>query len=45
MAPRREHSRKPDEAYERIERLVEGPALNCLRGSSAPVGQIIVIEL
>jgi N6-adenosine-specific RNA methylase IME4 len=25
MAPRREHSRKPDEAYERIERLVGGP--------------------
>lgn len=26
-APRREHSRKPDEQYERIERLVEGPYL------------------
>ena len=25
VAPRREHSRKPDEAYERIERLVAGP--------------------
>ncbi|WP_246478915.1 MT-A70 family methyltransferase [Kaustia mangrovi] len=24
-APRREHSRKPDEQYERIERLVDGP--------------------
>jgi len=24
-APRREHSRKPDEAYERLERLVAGP--------------------
>jgi len=24
-APKREHSRKPDERYERIERLVEGP--------------------
>lgn len=27
MSPRREHSRKPDETYERIERLVEGPYL------------------
>ena len=27
MAPRREHSRKPDEVYERIERLVDGPYL------------------
>lgn len=26
-APRREHSRKPDEIYERIERLVDGPYL------------------
>ena len=26
-APRREHSRKPDEQYERIERLVSGPYL------------------
>lgn len=26
-APRREHSRKPDEQYERIERLVAGPYL------------------
>jgi N6-adenosine-specific RNA methylase IME4 len=25
VAPRREHSRKPDEIYERIERLVDGP--------------------
>lgn len=25
QAPRREHSRKPDEQYERIERLVKGP--------------------
>ncbi len=25
MSPRREHSRKPDEAYDRIERLCEGP--------------------
>ena len=27
VAPRREHSRKPDEIYERIERLVDGPYL------------------
>ena len=27
IAPRREHSRKPDEAYERIERLLPGPYL------------------
>lgn len=27
MAPRREHSRKPDEQYERIEALVDGPYL------------------
>jgi N6-adenosine-specific RNA methylase IME4 len=27
VAPIMEHSRKPDEAYERIERLVEGPYL------------------
>ena len=27
VAPRREHSRKPDEVYDRIERLVDGPYL------------------
>jgi len=27
IAPRREHSRKPDEIHERIERLVDGPYL------------------
>ena len=27
VAPRREHSRKPDQQYERIERLVDGPYL------------------
>ena len=27
IAPRREHSRKPDETYSRIERLVDGPYL------------------
>lgn len=29
VAPVMEHSRKPDEAYERIERLAEGPYLEC----------------
>jgi N6-adenosine-specific RNA methylase IME4 len=28
ISPRREHSRKPDEVYARIERLVEGPYLD-----------------
>ncbi len=27
MASRREHSRKPDQAYDRIEQLVDGPYL------------------
>jgi N6-adenosine-specific RNA methylase IME4 len=27
MSPRREHSRKPDEVYDRIEKLVDGPYL------------------
>lgn len=27
VSPRREHSRKPDEIYERIEKLVGGPYL------------------
>jgi N6-adenosine-specific RNA methylase IME4 len=27
IAPRREHSRKPDEIYDRIESLMEGPYL------------------
>ena len=27
VSPRRDHSRKPDEAYERIEALVDGPYL------------------
>lgn len=27
VSPRREHSRKPDEVYERIERLLDGPYL------------------
>ena len=36
IAPRREHSRKPDEAYERIERLLEGPYLELFARQSRP---------
>ena len=41
MTPRREHSRKPDELYHRIERYVggEGPFLECLRGNPDLVGR------
>ena len=35
-APRREHSRKPDEAYERIERLVAGPYLELFARTPRP---------
>jgi N6-adenosine-specific RNA methylase IME4 len=36
VAPRREHSRKPDEIYERIERLVDGPYLELFARASRP---------
>jgi N6-adenosine-specific RNA methylase IME4 len=36
ISPRREHSRKPDEVYERIERLVAGPYLELFASSAAP---------
>jgi N6-adenosine-specific RNA methylase IME4 len=36
VAPRREHSRKPDEIYALIERLVPGPYLELFSSSSAP---------
>ena len=36
VAPRREHSRKPDEVYERIERLLDGPYLELFARSSRP---------
>ncbi|MEK0083715.1 MT-A70 family methyltransferase [Benzoatithermus flavus] len=36
VSPRREHSRKPDEAYARIERLVEGPYLELFARTSRP---------
>lgn len=35
-APRREHSRKPDEQYSRIERLVEGPYLELFARQAWP---------
>lgn len=35
-APRREHSRKPDEQYERIERLVAGPYLELFARQARP---------
>jgi hypothetical protein len=36
LALRREHSRKPDEIYARIERLVAGPYLELFSSSSVP---------
>src|SRR5205823_5959167 len=36
IAPRREHSRKPDEVYERIERLAEGPYLELFGRATRP---------
>lgn len=36
VAPRREHSRKPDEQYERIERLVDGPYLELFARHTRP---------
>ncbi len=37
VAPRREHSRKPDEVHERVEKLVDGPYLELFaRTSSRP---------
>lgn len=36
IAPRREHSRKPDEVYERIERLVDGPYLELFARNTRP---------
>ena len=36
VSPRREHSRKPDEAIERIERLVDGPYLELFSRTSRP---------
>jgi N6-adenosine-specific RNA methylase IME4 len=36
VSPRREHSRKPDEAYERIEALCEGPYLELFARTPRP---------
>lgn len=36
IAPRREHSRKPEETYDRIERLVDGPYLELFARASRP---------
>ncbi len=36
IAPRREHSRKPDEVYERIERLADGPYLELFARARRP---------
>jgi N6-adenosine-specific RNA methylase IME4 len=36
VSPRREHSRKPDEIYERIERLCEGPYLELFARTRRP---------
>ena len=36
LTPRREHSRKPDEIYERIERLVDGPYLELFARQQRP---------
>lgn len=36
VAPRREHSRKPDEQYERIEKLVAGPYLELFARTRRP---------
>lgn len=36
QTPRREHSRKPDEVYDRIEQLVDGPYLEMFARQSRP---------
>ena len=36
VAPRREHSRKPDEVYDRIEQLVDGPYLELFARQTRP---------
>ena len=36
VSPRREHSRKPDEAYERIEALCDGPYLELFARTRRP---------
>lgn len=36
IAPRREHSRKPDEQYERIHRMYDGPSLELFARQAGP---------
>ena len=36
VAPRREHSRKPDAVYDRIERLADGPYLEMFARNARP---------
>jgi N6-adenosine-specific RNA methylase IME4 len=36
VSPRREHSRKPDEAYQRIEALCDGPYLEMFARTRRP---------
>jgi N6-adenosine-specific RNA methylase IME4 len=40
ISPRREHSRKPDEAYARVERYTEGPYLDLFARSPRPGWQV-----
>ena len=44
VSPRREHSRKPDEVYERIEALCEGPYLELFARSARPGWDVWGIE-
>jgi N6-adenosine-specific RNA methylase IME4 len=44
-APRREHSRKPDEVYDRIERLVSGPYLELFARRRRPGWDAIGFEV
>jgi N6-adenosine-specific RNA methylase IME4 len=44
VAPRREHSRKPDEAYERIERLCTGPYMELFARQRRPGWDCLGLE-
>jgi hypothetical protein len=41
VTPRRKHSQKPDEQYERIERLVDGPYIELGAEMTAPITLIV----
>ena len=45
ISPRREHSRKPDQVYDRIERLARGPYLECSHVSLGADGIAGAIKL